>query len=148
MEPKSDLIQYLNHAQQINKKIISVGHFPFLDKLSQKVTILEMNPSQLNEYPASAAEYLISQYNIVLLTGSTIINKTFEPLLRLIQQAEVWLLGPSTAFVPQLKNYNISYLGGLMVTNQSLIKNIVRSGARRELIRSDGVTKIQVNLQA
>ena len=83
-----------------------------------RVTIFEMNPRTLNEYPSSAAEYLLPQCNIVLLTGSTLINKTFEPLTRLAEKAVVWLLGPSTTFAPQLSNYNISYLGGLMVTNK------------------------------
>ncbi len=148
LSPRLELISILQKEQAKGNSIGSVGHFPFLDRLPEKVTIFEMNPRTLNEYPPSAAEYLLPQCNIVLLTASTLINKTFEPLIRLAEKAVVWLLGPSTTFAPQLINYNISYLGGLMVTNKSLVKSLVRSGARRELVKSDGVTKIQVNLRS
>lgn len=143
LKSKLELQSILREEQSKGAIIGSVGHFPFLDELPEKVIIFEINPKLPNEYPASAAEYLLPKCDIVLLTGSTLINKTFEPLSRLIEKAEVWLLGPSTPFAPQLKNYNISYLGGLMVTDQSLVKNLIRCGSRKELVRSTGVKKIQ-----
>ena len=146
LEPKSHLIKYLNSVQRTGKKIISVGHFPFLDKLNQKVTILEMNPSGADEYPASAAEYFLPEYDVILITGSTIINKTFEPMSRLIGDSESWLIGPSTPLAPQLKNYNIRCVGGLLVQNPNLVKQLVRSGAKRELMTCSGIRKIDVKL--
>jgi len=146
LEPKSHLIKHLNSLKRTGKKIISVGHFPFLDKLDQKVTILEMSPRGADEYPASAAEYFLPEYDVILITGSTIINKTFEPMSRLIGDSESWLIGPSTPLAPQLKNYSLNFLGGILVQNLNLVKQLVRSGAKRELMTCSGIQKVDATL--
>lgn len=146
LKSPSDLISKLN-AEQINgSSVASIGHFPFLDKLHEQVTIFEMNPKELNELPASAAGYLLPKYDIVLITASAIINKTFEPLSKLSKNSEIWLLGPSTTFNAQFRAYGTNYLGGIMVKDKSTVKNLVRSGLTRELIKSEAVQKIQLKL--
>ena len=147
LETKLHLLEYLDAAQQANKKIVSVGHFPFLDKLNQKVTILEMNPIRANEYPSTAAEYLIPGCNIILITGSTVINKTFESISRLIGGSTSWLIGPSTPLTPQFKNYRIDFLGSLLVQDSKLVKQLIRSGAKRELMTCAGIRKTDVTLR-
>ena len=106
-----------------------------------------MNPTELNELPASAAEYLLPKYDIVLITASAIINKTFERLSKLSKKSEIWLLGPSTTFNTQFRAYGTNYLG-IMVKDKSTVKNLVRSGLTRELIKSEAVQKSNLNCNA
>lgn len=148
LSPELHLLDHLKQAQLSGKKIASIGHFPFLDQLQQEqLYILEMNPSQFNELPWTASEYVLDKAQIILITGSTLINKSYEALKRLIRHSETWLLGPSTPFTPNFKNEGFNYLGGLLVQDADEVKKLVRAGKRRELMNCSGVCKIQVNFE-
>ena len=149
LSPKYHLTKYLAEAQHAGRTIGSIGHFPFLNYLSQDdLLIFELNPKTPKEYPATAAAYLLPKCDIVLVTASTIINKSFEPLMQLCSKSEIWLLGPSTPFNPRLYHQGVNFLGGLFVEDSNQVKKIIRSGATRELMRSQGVSKIESQLKA
>ena len=149
LNPKNHLVKYLEEAQHAGKIVGSIGNFPFLNCLSQdNLFIFELNPRTHKEYPATTANYLLPNCDIVLITASTIINKSFEPLMRLCLKAEVWLLGPSTPFNPKLFSQGVNSLGGLYVEDSDEVKKVIRSGLSRELMRSRGVSKIESHIQA
>jgi uncharacterized protein (DUF4213/DUF364 family) len=85
------------------KKVVVVGHFPFLERLREaagELYVLELDPGP-GEYPASAAPEIVPGADIAAITGSAIVNGTLEPLLSLCRPgAYVLILGPSTPLHP------------------------------------------------
>jgi uncharacterized protein (DUF4213/DUF364 family) len=87
------------------KKVVMVGGFPFMDELkavASQMIVLELDPYQLNAregiLPDSAAEYVIPDCDLLIITGSTLINKSMERLLKLARNSHAYtvILGPST----------------------------------------------------
>jgi uncharacterized protein (DUF4213/DUF364 family) len=74
-----------------------IGHFPRLESLAwvaAEMFIFERIP-QPGDYPDSAAEYLIPTCDVLIITGTSVINKTAPRLLELAQGLEIYLVGPS-----------------------------------------------------
>jgi uncharacterized protein len=103
-----------------NKNIVVVGHFPFIDHLkpiAKNVWVLELNPKE-GDLPAEAAPEVVPQADVVAITATTLINKTFQGLIELCQpQACVVLVGPSTPLSPIMYDYGIDVLSGTIVTD-------------------------------
>jgi uncharacterized protein (DUF4213/DUF364 family) len=123
--------QYCTFGMNLkNKKVGMVGHLrangnPFID--AKEVLILERNP-QDGDYPDSACEYLLPDCDVVIITGNAFTNKTMPRLLQICQNSEVVLTGPSVPMAPNLMNFNISRLAGLIITNTDRMKEFSISG--------------------
>ncbi|MCJ8344437.1 DUF364 domain-containing protein [bacterium] len=135
-----DLLDHiLKHYSR--KKIVSIGSFAFLKQANlEKLQIIEKNPKN-NEYPDTAAEYLIQDADLILLTGATLINKSFERLLSLAQNKEVFLIGPSIPFYQELFPKNISLFGYSIVDAQSCLEQI-EAGLGKKLLSSSSVHRL------
>jgi len=114
------------------KKVALVGHFPFIPRLrhaAAELWVIEQHPTE-GEYPASAADDLIPQADVVALTGSALINHTLEGLLALCQpNALVVVLGPSTPLSPVLFQYGVSILSGAHVVDEAAALRSIGQGA-------------------
>lgn len=115
----------------MNKKVVVVGHFPFVDHLraiAKKLWVLELNPRD-GDLPASAASEVIPKADVVAITATTLINKTFQGLIELCQpQARVVLVGPSTPLSPVLYDYGIDVLSGTIVTDPQVVMTGIGQG--------------------
>lgn len=112
------------------KKVTVVGHFPVLDKLQQvcELSILERVPQE-GDLPDPAAEYILPKQDIVIMTSSTIINKTAPRLLELSRNAFTILVGPSTPLSPVLFEMGADMIAGLVVNDEdSVIQNVKEGG--------------------
>lgn len=112
-----DLI--VNHGQ--GKNVTVVGHFPFVDKLRERVaklSVLELAP-QDDDLPASEAKNVIPNSDVVAITGTSFINHTIEPLLELAKDSYVVVLGPSTPMSPVLFDHGVNAICGSIVEDQS-----------------------------
>jgi len=83
----------LNKCQNINaaevlyekgedKKVVVVGHFPFVNKLrklTKKLWVVERKP-QSGDIPASEAKRVIPQADVIAITGTALINGTMGEL--------------------------------------------------------------------
>ena len=96
-------------------------------KKAKKVYILERSP-QPGDYPDSACDFILPQCDIVLITGSSIINKTLPHLLELCRYAFTILTGPSVPLCPELLDLGIDRIAGMAVTN--------REGMRRHVLEN------------
>jgi uncharacterized protein len=107
-----------------NKNIVVVGHFPFVDRLrpaAKNLWVLELNPRE-GDLPAKAAPEIIPQADMVAITATTLINKTFQGLIELCQpEARVILVGPSTPLSPVMYEYGIDILSGTIVTDPQAV---------------------------
>jgi len=118
------------HGQ--GKNVALVGHFPFITTLRQAVGqlwVIEQHPTE-DEYPVEAAADLIPQAELVAITGSALINHTFDGLLSLCQpNALVMVLGPSTPLSPVLFEHGVTILSGARVVDEKAILRTLEQGA-------------------
>lgn len=106
------------------KRIGVVGHLnmpEFIRREAKEVWILERNP-QPGDYPDSACEVLLPRCDIVLITASTLVNKTLPRLLALCADAYTILTGPTCPMCPTLLDMGFDRLAGLVVTNRPGMK--------------------------
>lgn len=101
------------------KRIGVIGHFPRLPQLfseALELRIFERNPRP-GDYPDSAAEFLISDLDVLFITGSALVNKTLPRLLELARGIPVILVGPSTPVHPALFDAGVTTLSSFIPTN-------------------------------
>lgn len=113
------------------KKVAVVGHFPFLEKQLRgkcELTILERQPQQ-GDYPDPACEYLLNDQDFIIVTGSTIVNKTLPRLLQLkSKNSRLIMVGPSVTLSPVLYEYGVDALSGMVITEEDQAVNIIKKG--------------------
>ena len=109
-----------------------VGHMhgpPGLREQARAVYVLERAP-QAGDYPDAACDVLLPQCDLVLITGSSLINKTLPHLLELCEGAITVLTGPSVPMCPALLELGIDRLAGLVVTDRTGMAAHVRENRR------------------
>ena len=113
------------------KTVGIVGHMHGTDEMrrdAEKIFILEREPRS-GDYPDPACDYLLPQCDIVLIPGSAITNKTLPHLLDLCRGTYTILVGPSVPMCPELFEFGIDRLSGLVITDRDGICERVVSGA-------------------
>lgn len=101
------------------KQIGVVGHLNmprYIYEDAAKVTILERNPRP-GDYPDSACDWLLPQCDVVIITASTLVNKTLPHLLDLSKNAYTILAGPTCPMCPSLLDCGIDRIAGLVITD-------------------------------
>lgn len=128
---KEDYDAYCTRSLEISgKKIGVVGHLKMPEDIQDAAAeyhILEFRP-QPGDYPASACEWILPGCDIVLITGSSIINKTLPRLLELCRDAYVILTGPSVPMCPDLLELGIDRLAGFVATDAEGLKERLATG--------------------
>ena len=97
-----------------------VGHMHGPQEMREKaraVYILERAPKP-GDYPDPACDWILPRCDVVIITGSSLINKTLPHLLRLCENAVTILTGPSVPMCPALLDFGIDRLAGLVVTDR------------------------------
>ena len=111
------------------KKIGIIGHLNMPDSVKEqadKIWILERSPRP-GDYPDSACDFLLPQCDVVIITASTLVNKTLPHLLDLCRDAYTILAGPSCPMCPQLLNFGIDRIAGLVITDADGMKHKIRN---------------------
>ena len=119
-----------------NKKLVVVGKFPRLDEMRavvKELCVLELEPSLINPeenvLPSTAAEHKIPNCDILAITGSALVNKSMEHLLKLGRNAYTIVLGPSTPMSEVLFDYGVDMLAGVDVLKpKRIMEKISRGG--------------------
>lgn len=110
------------------KHIGVVGHLnmpPSVYEQAASLRILERNPRP-GDYPDSSCDWLLPQCDVVIITASTLVNKTLPRLLELSKNAYTILAGPSCPLCPQLLELGIDRIAGLVVTDTEGMKEKIR----------------------
>ncbi|HVN15776.1 MAG TPA: DUF364 domain-containing protein [Anaerolineales bacterium] len=120
-----------------HKNVAIVGHFPFVDRLrslTQNLWVLELNPRD-GDLPAQAAPEVVPQSDVLAITATTLINKTFQGLIDLCRpDTTVILVGPSAPLSPVMYDYGIDVLFGTIVTDpQSALLGVGQGISLRQL---------------
>ena len=105
-----------------------VGHLnmpPSIREQAASVRILERSPRP-GDYPDSACDWLIPQCDGVIITASTLVNKTLPHLLERCRDAYTILAGPSCPMCPGLLDFGIDRIAGLVITDREGMKEKIR----------------------
>jgi len=123
------------------KNISVIGHFPYLEELAGKAKnlwIIEKQPEP-GDHPEEKGNELIPLSDIVVITSTTLINKTLPGILKLCKKESVkMLLGPSTPLSPVLFEYGIDMLAGSVVTDKDVVLRSVSEGASFQQLKKNG----------
>ncbi|MGC9224915.1 MAG: Rossmann-like domain-containing protein [Terracidiphilus sp.] len=119
------------------KRVAVVGHFYNMERVAAicDLSILERMP-EAGDWPDPACEYILPEQDFVIMTATTLINKTMPRLLELSKGARIVVCGPSTPLSPIFFDYGVELLGGLIVEEPERVWNTVAEGGRHELFRS------------
>lgn len=115
-----------------NKNIGVIGHFPFIPKLkmeAQQLWVFEkrLQPGDLAE---SEIKNLLPECDVVAISATTLINHTFENILKLCRTDTFKvMLGASTPMLPLLFNYGLDVLSGCVVINPESVFASISQGA-------------------
>ena len=96
-----------------------------LRDIARAVYVLERRPRP-GDYPDAACDWLLPRCDVVIITGSSLINKTLPHLLELCKNAVTILTGPSVPMCPALLDFGIDRLGGFVVTGREAMDAQVR----------------------
>ena len=126
------------------RRVAIVGHFPFIDRVrvaSADCWVLALHPSS-GDLPASRAPEILPQADVVALTGTSLINHTFDQLVGLCRpDAFVLLLGPSAPLTPRLFEAGVDAISGTRVRDPELVLRSVGQGATfRQIKRAGGLS--------
>jgi uncharacterized protein (DUF4213/DUF364 family) len=114
------------------KRVVVVGHFPFLPAVRRAVgnlDVLELEPSP-GELPPAAAAEVLPRADVVAITGTSLLNKSFDGLIELCRPgAFVLMLGPTTPLSPVLFDYGLDLLAGTQVVDPVLALTVSGQGA-------------------
>jgi uncharacterized protein len=125
---------------QPGEHVVVVGAFvPFLKALKragQQYTVLEMDPATLKPdelphfRPAEQASRVVPEADVVLITGTTLLNDTLENLLALCRpNARVVVVGPTVGLYPDaFLRHGVDVLGGVRVTAPDAFLDMLAEG--------------------
>lgn len=127
--------------QGAGRRVAIVGHFPFVDevrRVAQTCWVLELRPRP-GDLPADRADELIPQADVVALTSTSLINHTFDDLIRLCRpDSFVLMLGPSTPLAPLLFDSGVDVLSGTVVRDPERVLRSISQGATFQQIKRAG----------
>jgi len=131
----------LVHDLGKGKNISIVGHFPFLERVrevAKNLWIIEKHPRP-GDIPEEASKECLPKSDIVVISGTTLINHTLEGILSLCDPKSVrMLLGPSTPMIPMLFDYGIDILSGSRVTDKQTALKYISEGANFVRLKKTG----------
>jgi hypothetical protein len=138
--PDEDVFTYLLDEFR-GRKVAVVGHFRNLQRVEAvcDLSILERLP-QPGDFPDPACEWILPERDFVVITATTLINKTLPRLLELSRNARVVLAGPSTPLTSRLFEFGIDMLGGLLVEDESRVWTVIQEGGQHQIFRGGSRT--------
>jgi uncharacterized protein (DUF4213/DUF364 family) len=125
---------------QPEEHVVVVGAFvPFLKSLKrakQRFTVLELDaatlkPDELPYFrPADQADQVVPSADVLLVTGTTLVNDTLEHLLSLCRPtARVVVVGPTVGLLPDaFLRRGVDVLGGIRITAPDAFLDVLAEG--------------------
>jgi hypothetical protein len=114
------------------KTVTIIGRFPFNEQVRRvagKAHFLEMEPEH-GELPSHAAERVIPESDLTVITATALLNHTLQRLLELARDSCAVVLGPSTPMSKVLFAYGADVLAGVRVTDPGALFRSVAQGVK------------------
>jgi uncharacterized protein (DUF4213/DUF364 family) len=114
------------------RRLAIIGHFPFVQQARQiaaECWVLELHPRP-GDLPAERTAEVLPQADVVALTGTSLVNHTFDPLIEACRpDATVVLLGASAPLTPVLFERGVDIVAGTRVIDVPAVLRAVSQGA-------------------
>jgi len=114
------------------KRIAMVGHFPFVGEAREAAAhldVLELRPQPGDLYADKAPE-VVPLADVVAITGSSLLNHTFEGIMDLCDaDATVVVLGGSTPLSPLLFDVGVDIIAGTRIVDEQAALLAISQGA-------------------
>lgn len=114
------------------RNVAVIGHFPFVPRLREvagALWVLELNPQQ-GDLPADRAPEILPQADVVALTGTSLLNATFDGLMAHCRpDAFVVMLGATTPISPLFFEVGVDAVAGCRVVDPDAVMRGVSQGA-------------------
>ena len=123
---------YTDGIDLSGKTVALIGHMhgpKGMREQAKAVYVLEREPQE-GDYPDSACDWILPQCDLVIITGSSLINKTLPHLLELSQNALTILTGPSVPLCPELLDFGLDRIAGMAVADRGAMRERVEKGLR------------------
>ena len=157
-ESKFRIIENLDPIDLIDlsekKQVCVVGAFlSYIKKVAQSnsvLKIIELNenavPEDYRRYfvPFHLSEKVISQSDVVIITGSSLANNTLDKLMDVVpEKAKVILVGPTSGLIPDvLFSRGVDIIGATRITDSDKMMELVAEGAAGFHLFQSCATKI------
>ncbi|KPL20316.1 MAG: hypothetical protein AMJ93_12225 [Anaerolineae bacterium SM23_84] len=119
-------------SQGAGKRVAVVGHFPFIRRVrraAKTLWVLELRPRG-DDLSASRAAETIPQADVVGITGSTLVNHTFDDIVALCRpDAYVVVMGGSTPLSSLFFDFGVDAVAGTYVVDVEAVLRAVSQGA-------------------
>jgi uncharacterized protein (DUF4213/DUF364 family) len=106
---------------------VVIGRFPDLDRKLPGALVIEREPGP-GDLPETAAPWVLPGADTVVVTASTLANRSLPGILLQAAGAKVTLIGPGTPLTPRLFDYGIDRLAGFVVTDPAGAAQVVAAG--------------------
>ncbi len=143
LEKNNEMYAFMEDADcidqiQINQDdtVALVGYIrpfvPIIRKKTRKLYVMERNARALGEdmLPEPACDEIVPEADIVIITGTAIVNGTIDHLLELCRSArEVAVVGPTASMIPDpLFKRRVTLMGGIRILNPEKLLQIISEG--------------------
>ena len=137
-----------------NKTVCIVGAFHTYMKnianTSAKLIVLELNesavPDDFKKYyvPAEKASSVFPDSDVIIITGSTLINNTLDKMLKIIPpNKKVIIVGPTASLIPDvLFEHGINIIGCTRIVDADRVFHAISEGAAGFHLFHNGAQKI------
>lgn len=125
------------------RRVAIVGHFPFTERVravAAECWVLEHHPGPL-DLPAEQAAKVLPQADVVALTGTSLINHTFDELMAFCRpDTFILLLGPSAPLTPELFQTGVDAISGTRVhDSEAVLRSLSQGATFRQIKRAGGL---------
>jgi uncharacterized protein (DUF4213/DUF364 family) len=132
------------------RRVAIVGHFPFVERVRSAASecwVVELHPRP-GDIPADRASEVIPRADVVALTGTSLINHTFDDLVGLCRSDTfVLLLGPSAPLSPVVFEWGVDGVSGTLVVEPDRVLRSVAQGATFRQIKRGGGLRLLTRLR-
>ncbi len=115
----------------LNKNIGVIGHFPFVERLkniANDLYVFELNPKE-GDIHSDYLDNYIDDIDVLAITGTTLINHTFEKVMRNVKNdCYVVLLGPSVPLTDVFFDFKINVVSGAFISDKETFLNSMNKG--------------------
>lgn len=117
--------------------LVVIGAFPGLAARLPGAKVVDRRPAA-GQFPEQAADWLLPRAEGVVISASTLANRSAPRLLSLIDGAPTVLVGPGATLSPRLFRYGVTAASGLIATDPEGMARAVMEGAGAKELKRFG----------
>ncbi|HIH98091.1 MAG TPA: DUF364 domain-containing protein [Thermoplasmata archaeon] len=131
---KMNIFDHILEISKDYKRVGIVGRFPFIGKIrGREVFVFEKKPME-GALPDTAEEELLPKCDLVVISGSTFVNKSLQRLLEL-SNGHTLVIGPTTPLTPILFDHGADLIAGVVAKDKKALEIVSQGGGTQEFSR-------------